>query len=73
MVKNLQWQVATILLLFPFIPMSVQLVFMHTPWTWYAASGCAGLFIFVRIMMVQGARAALAQTEAAYDLGEEDE
>ena len=63
MINNLQWQLATVLLLFPFIPMFMQFVFMHTPWHWYAAGGLSGLLIFVRIMMVEASKAARIQAE----------
>lgn len=63
MVNNIQWQVATVLLLFPFIPMSFQFVFMLTPWTWYFAGGLSGLIVFLRIMLVQSAKATRMQSE----------
>lgn len=65
MVQNLQWQLAQVLLIFPFIPMFFQFVFMLTPWQWYAAGGVAGLLVFIRLMMVSAARAAKMQAEQA--------
>lgn len=62
-IKNLQWQAATVLLVFPFIPMFVQFVFMLTPWQWYAAGGMMGLMVFIRLMMVSSARASKLHAE----------
>lgn len=62
-INNLQWQVASILLIFPFIPMFVQFVFMMTPWQWYAAGGVFGLLVYIRLMMVSMAKSARAQAE----------
>lgn len=62
-INNIQWQLVPVLLLFPFIPMFMQFVFMHTPWHWYAAGGVSGLFIFVRLMLVSSAKAARLQAD----------
>ncbi len=64
-IKNLQWSLASVLLIFPFFPLFVQFVFMLTPWTWYAAGGVAGLIVFIRITLVQSARVARIQAESA--------
>lgn len=63
MINNLQWQLATVLLIFPFLPMFVQFVFMLTPWQWYAAGGVCGLAVLVRLTMVNAARHARMQAE----------
>lgn len=62
-VKNLQWTLATVLLMFPFIPMFFQFTFMITPWQWYAAGGIIGLIVFIRLSMVSAARSARMQAE----------
>eukprot|EP00178_Gracilaria_changii_P012106 TRINITY_DN3416_c0_g1_i1.p1 TRINITY_DN3416_c0_g1~~TRINITY_DN3416_c0_g1_i1.p1 ORF type:complete len:2205 (-),score=427.39 TRINITY_DN3416_c0_g1_i1:774-6683(-) len=74
-IQNLQWTLATVLLIFPFLPMFVQFVFMLTPWQWYAAGGVCGLLILIRISMVSAARTARmqAELEAATVVREEDE
>lgn len=64
-IKNLQWTLATVLLIFPFIPMFFQFVFMITPWQWYAAGGMVGLIVFIRISMVSAARSQRMQAEEA--------
>jgi len=61
--KNLQLSLVTVLLISPFIPMAFQFIFMHTPWTWYAAGGVAGALVFLRIALVSAAQAARAQYE----------
>lgn len=63
MVNNLQWQLATVLLIFPFMPMFVQFVFMLTPWQWYAAGGAFGLIVLIRLSMVSASKAARMQAE----------
>ena len=63
MINNLQWQLATFLLIFPFAPMFFQFVFMMTPWQWYAAGGVCGLIVLVRLILVGAARNARMQTE----------
>lgn len=55
--RNVIWQVVYVLLLFPFIPFAMQMA-AYTPWQWYLAAGMCGLVVFVRIMLVQGARTA---------------
>lgn len=62
-VKNLQWTLATLLLIFPFLPMVVQFVFMITPWQWYAAGGVCGLGVLIRMSLVSAAKAARMQAE----------
>lgn len=75
MVRNLQWTLATVLLIFPFIPMFVQFVFMLTPWQWYAAGGTCGLLVLIRISMVSAARTARMEreVEAAKEVAAVDE
>lgn len=75
MVKNIQWQLATVLLIFPFMPMFVQFVFMLTPWQWYAAGGVVGLVVFIRLMLVSASRYArmMAEQEAHKVIIEEEE
>ncbi|CDF40303.1 unnamed protein product [Chondrus crispus] len=74
-IKNLQWQLATVLLIFPFMPMFVQFVFMLTPWQWYAAGGVSGLLVFIRLLLVDSARATRlhAEQQAAKVVIEEEE
>lgn len=55
--RNVVWQVVYVLLLFPFIPFAMQMA-VYTPWQWYLTAGMCGLVVFVRIMLVQGARTA---------------
>lgn len=70
----MQWTLAQVLLLFAFIPLSMQFIFMHTPWQWYFASGVVGLLVFMRIILVQAAKAARTQAEVTdFDVGEDDE
>lgn len=64
-VNSLQWTLATVLLLFAFVPMSVQFIFMKTPWQWYFTSGCVGAVVFVRLFMVQSAKAARTATDSS--------
>lgn len=71
-VTSLQWTLAQVLLLFAFIPLSIQFIFMHTPWQWYLASGFAGLLVFVRIILVQSAKAARSAGESAAVVEEEE-
>eukprot|EP00184_Porphyridium_aerugineum_P006376 CAMPEP_0184706560 /NCGR_PEP_ID=MMETSP0313-20130426/36819_1 /TAXON_ID=2792 /ORGANISM="Porphyridium aerugineum, Strain SAG 1380-2" /LENGTH=2368 /DNA_ID=CAMNT_0027168117 /DNA_START=74 /DNA_END=7179 /DNA_ORIENTATION=- len=54
-VNNIQWQLATYLLPFPFLPMFLQFVWM-TPWWWYGMGGVAGLIIFLRVFLLEMAR-----------------
>ncbi|KAI0560705.1 Ferlin [Gracilaria domingensis] len=74
-IQNLQWSLATVLLIFPFIPMFVQFVFMLTPWQWYAAGGVCGLLVLIRLSMVSASRTARmqAEVEAATVIREEEE
>lgn len=64
LVTSLQWTLAQVLLMFAFMPLSVQFIFMHTPWQWYLASGVVGLLVFVRIILVQASKAAVSQEDA---------
>lgn len=72
-VTSLQWTLAQVFLLFAFIPLSVQFIFMHTPWQWYAASGIVGLLVFVRIILVQSTKAARAAGKSAAVVEEEED
>lgn len=72
-IKNLQWTMATVLLVFPFIPMFFQFVFMITPWQWYAAGGMVGLIVFIRISMVSAARSKRIHAEEAAKEAESEE
>lgn len=71
MVTSLQWTLAVVLLLFAFIPLSIQFVFMHTPWEWYLASGVVGLLVFVRIQLVSMAKAARLAAEQPLELDDD--
>jgi len=68
-VYQIQWQVATFALVFPFLPMVAQLAWL-TPPTWYFAGGCAGLVFMLRLVLVDLARQAPA---AGLDNDDSDE